>query len=270
MRILAVLLACLALPSLAQEPPRASHCIALVDHTPGLRVIPASLGDPLPDYTVQIGYIGHSMFVIRDSEGHTLVTDYAGYLGDPRFVPEVATMNKGHSSHWTPNPDPRIPHVLKGWTEEGRPADHHLELGQLLIRSVSTDLRSQGGREPDGNAIFIFETDGLCIGHLGHLHHEPTEAQYAAIGRLDVVMVPVDGGLTLDLPTMIRVVERLRSSLVLPMHWFGGRTLEAFLAGLDGVFAVDRRAESFMQVSLNTLPPRPTVVVLTPRLIGDP
>jgi hypothetical protein len=25
---------------------------------------------------------------------------------------------------------------------------------------------------PDGNSVFIFEVAGLCIGHLGHLHHE--------------------------------------------------------------------------------------------------
>ncbi|MBE3637779.1 MBL fold metallo-hydrolase [Mangrovicoccus algicola] len=271
MRFPIAALLCLAvLPAAAQETAwRPSHCISLVDHVPGVRVIPAGLSEPLPEYTVQIGYIDHSMFVIRDTEGHTIVTDYAGYLGDAGFVPEVATMNKGHSSHWTSRPDPRIPHVLPGWTGDGSPADHYLQLGNLLVRSVSTDIRGYGGTEANGNAIFVFETEGLCIGHLGHLHHEPTPAQYAALGRLDVLMVPVDGGLTLDLPTMIRVVERLRSSVVLPMHWFSGASLEAFLAGLGDGFAVDRRAESFMQVSLSTLPPRPTVVVLEPRLIED-
>ena len=70
--------------------------------------------------------------------------------------------------------------------------------------------------EEKGNSIFVFEMAGLCIGHLGHLHHEPDTAQYAALGRLDVVMVPVDGGYTLNLATMIRVVKRLRSSVVIP------------------------------------------------------
>ena len=40
--------------------------------------------------------------------------------------------------------------------------------------------------ERDGNSIFIFEVAGLCIGHLGHLHHELDEGHYAEIGRLDV------------------------------------------------------------------------------------
>ncbi len=66
----------------------------------------------------------------------------------------------------------------------------------MLVRNVSTDIRSQfGGTEDRGNSIFVFEVAGLCIGHLGHLHHEPNDAQYAALGRLDVVMAPVDGAM---------------------------------------------------------------------------
>ncbi len=46
----------------------------------------------------------------------------------------------------------------------------------------------------DGNSIFIFEVAGLCIGHLGHLHHQARSIRhFAAIGRLDIVMVPIDG-----------------------------------------------------------------------------
>lgn len=265
---LALLTSLITLPLAAQDIPRMSHCIALVQNTPGLEVIQrASLRDPLPEYTVQIGYIDHSMFAIRNTEGTTAVTDYAGYTGAPDFVPDVVTMNKGHSSHWTTSPDPRIPNVLPGWRDDGAPANHQLELGEMLIRSVSTDIRRYGGRENNGNSIFIFETEGLCVGHLGHLHHEPTEAQYAAIGRLDVVMAPVDGGMTLDMETMVRVIRRLRSSVVLPMHWFSGYSLEVFLDEIDDDFAVDRRQESFMEVSLMTLPKEPTVVVLQPRLI---
>jgi L-ascorbate metabolism protein UlaG (beta-lactamase superfamily) len=46
----------------------------------------------------------------------------------------------------------------------------------------------------DGNSIFIFEVAGLCIGHLGHLHHKLDENHFAAIGRLDIVMVPIANG----------------------------------------------------------------------------
>ncbi len=78
-------------------------------------------------------------------------------------------------------------------------------------------------------------------------------------------MAPVDGGMTLDLPTMIRVLKRLRSSVVLPMHWFGPEGLARFLDGMRDEFAIDLRQESAIEISLRTLPARPTVIALMPR-----
>ena len=53
-------------------------------------------------------------------------------------------------------------------------------------------------------------------------------------------MAAVDGGLTVDTPTMIRIVSRLKSSVVLPMHWFSRFSLETFLEGVSGEFAIER------------------------------
>lgn len=260
-----------ALPAPAQER-RPSHCIAIAE-APGVEYLHrASFAAPLPDFTVRLNYVDHSMFLIETQGGLRAVTDYAGFIGATR-LPDVVTMNRAHISHWTPRPDPGIAHVLPGWSDRvGEPAGHHLDLGEMLVRSVSTDIRSSAGAgvEANGNSIFVFEVAGLCIGHLGHLHHEPDAAQYAALGRLDVVMAPVDGGLTLDLPTMIRTLQRLRSSVVIPMHWFGQVSLDRFLDGMAAEFDIDRRNSGFLEVSLNTLPRRPTVVVLRPSYLTDP
>src|SRR5690606_20293863 len=134
-------------------------------------------------------------------------------------LPRVVTMNKAHRTHFTPNPDPNIEVVLHGWGENGDPARHQVVVDDVYVRNVPTDIRSwDGGMEVDGNSIFIFEVAGLCIGHLGHLHHDLTDAHYAAIGRLDVLMVPVDGGMTQSLTNMSKIAERLYSSVILPMH----------------------------------------------------
>jgi L-ascorbate metabolism protein UlaG (beta-lactamase superfamily) len=162
--------------------------------------------------------------------------------------------------------------VLPGWGEEfGAGIEHNLDLGEVLVRNVSTDIRNAfgSGVETRGNSIFIFEMAGLCIGHLGHLHHEPTAEQYAQIGRLDVVMAAVDGGMTVDLPTMIRLLKRLRSSVVIPMHWFGEANLERFLRGMEDSFEVVRVPGPSLEVSLDRLPSRPTVMVLQPEWLRD-
>ena len=259
----------LATPAAAQDR-RPSHCIA-VAQAPGLEYVHrAAYGDPLPDdYTVRLSYVDHSMFMLESAGGMRAVTDFNGYVGRVA-PPDVVTMNRGHISHWSPTPDEGIAHVLRGWSETpGEPVDHYVELGDMLVRSVSTDLRPSRGGERNGNAVFVFEVGGLCIGHLGHLHHEPDEEQYAALGRLDVVMAPVDGGLTLPHETLTRILLRLRSSVVLPMHWFGEGTLQRFLDNMEGAFAVERRDASAIEVSLRTLPSRPTIVVLRPRFLAE-
>ena len=160
--------------------------------------------------------------------------------------------------------------MLPGWGEFGEGIDHHLDLGEVLVRNVSTDIRSQwSGVEANGNSIFVFEVAGLCIGHLGHLHHEPNDAQYAAIGRLDVVMAAVDGGMTVDLPTMMKIIGRLRSSIVIPMHWFGDFTLNRFLDGMRDQFQVVEVGGPVLEVSLDRLPSTPTIMVLRPEWLRE-
>lgn len=259
-------LACLiALPVFAQDR-RPSHCIAIADAAPGLSYIhKAAWTDPVEPHTVRLRYVAHASFLVQTDAGLNIVTDFTGFLGSAPMIPDVVTMNRAHSTHYTEFPDPAIAHVLRGWGENGGAADHHLELGEVLIRNVPTDIRDGfGGAVEDGNSIFIFEAAGLCIGHLGHLHHVPTDEQFAAIGRLDVVMAPVDGGLTLPLPDMIGVLNRLKSRVVIPMHWFADGSLGRFLAGMEGAFDVVVTEESELTVSLRTLPREPTVIVLRP------
>ena len=219
---------------------------------------------------VVITYAGHSTYIIETPGGVRVATDYSGAYGaDP--LPRVVTMNKAHRTHFSPSPDPAIEYVLRGWNQDGDgPARHAVVVDDIYIRNVPTDIRRFDGMEKDGNSIFVFEVAGLCIGHLGHLHHEPTPEQFAALGRLDVVMAAVDGSNTLDLPSMIAVLKRLKSSIVIPMHWFGGPTLDVFLAGMADEFAIVRGKESDLTVSLRTLPSRPTVHVLFPRYLRDP
>ncbi|MEO9650602.1 MAG: MBL fold metallo-hydrolase [Roseobacter sp.] len=253
----------------AQETTRTpSHCLAVAQSAPGIEHVQlASLG-PVEAETVRIHYITHASFLIRSHGGLNMVTDYTGFTGSLPLIPDVVTMNHAHDTHWTPFPDPAIKHALQGWGPFGEGIDHRLDLGEVLIRNVSTDIRSAFSQiEEKGNSIFVFEMAGLCIGHLGHLHHEPDAAQYAALGRLDVVMAPVDGGYTVDLATMTRILKRLRSSVVIPMHWFSLLALDDFLKGMSDQFSVVEVGGPALEISLDRLPSRPTVMVLRPAFL---
>ncbi len=270
--LVALFTSLITIATAAAQDRRPSHCIAIADAAPGLEYVQlASAHDPIEPFSVRISYIAHSMFLIQTEGGLSAATDFTGFIGNVPLTPDVVTMNNAHDSHWTAFPDPAIPHVLEGWAKDDVPEDHYLDLGEMLVRNVHTDVRGRfdGGIRKNGNSIFVFEVAGLCIGHLGHLHHIPDDAQFAALGRLDVVMAAVDGGLTLDLPSMIQTLKRLKSSIVIPMHWFSGFSLETFLAGMSDEFAIIPDGGNSVEVSLRTLPDRPTVVVLQPAFLQE-
>jgi len=143
MRMFLALLLLVAAQAAGAQERRPSHCSAIADAAPGLEYLhKASWQAPLPDYTVRISYVAHASFLIQTPGGLSAVTDYTGFLGATTLVPDVVTMNHAHDTHWTPNPDPAIPHVLEGWGPFGEGIEHHLDLGEMLVRNVSTDIRS--------------------------------------------------------------------------------------------------------------------------------
>jgi L-ascorbate metabolism protein UlaG (beta-lactamase superfamily) len=247
----------------------ASQCFAFVENAPAepspVRLAswrPADASQIAEAPQVAIEFVGHATFQLTTPGGVVVATDYTGRNGSAG-VPNVVTMNRAHSTHYTDNPDPRIDHVLRGWNPEGGKAQHDLEVGDLRVRNVATDIRSWTSAAVDkhGNSIFIFEVADLCIGHLGHLHHRLSDADLAEIGRLDVVMAPVDGSWTLDIPNMIATLKELRASLVIPMHFFGAGSLSRFLTGMSDAFQIRRAQQRVINVSLASLPREPTVLV---------
>jgi L-ascorbate metabolism protein UlaG (beta-lactamase superfamily) len=265
LRSLSIVLALLAAPAAAQDAPRGSECLAMAAAPP--RATPASFRRMAATASdVAISYAGHSTYIIDTPGGVRIATDYNGAYRTGR-LPDVVTMNRAHGTHYTLFPDPRIAHVLHGWGDGGSPAQIRLRVGDVFIRNVTTDIRryfgddSNGEMLKDGNSIFIFEVAGLCIGHLGHLHHRLDESHFAAIGRLDIVMVPIDGSYTMSLDGISDITRRLRASVVLPMHRFM-TPLDDFMRRIGQDFAIDLRSERTLRISRDSLPGAPTVIIL--------
>ena len=239
----------------------ADRCLA-VSQAPGL-IQPADYRPAaLKPTEVRLTFVGHATWLIETAGSVKIATDYNDYVR-PQVVPEIATMNRAHTTHYSNFPDPDIRHVLKGWNPEGGPARHDLTVSDVRVRNVATNIRDwNGGYILYGNSIFIFEIAGMCIGHLGHLHHTLTDQQIAQIGQLDVVMVPVDGSYTMDVTGMVEVLKALRARLILPMHYFNPYTLNRFLERIGTDFAVERGTDPTIVVSQATLPSEPKVLVL--------
>ena len=233
----------------------------------GPRVIPAAFKlAALAGDQVRITYVGHSTFLLESPRVVRVATDYNDYVRPP-ILPDIVTMNYAHSTHYTDNPDPGIAHVLRGWASEyGKPVRHDLQVKDVRVRNVPTNIRDYGGgTERHGNSIFVFEIANLCIAHLGHLHHTLNQQQMNEIGRIDAVLVPVDGSYTLDLEGMVEVLEGLKAPLMIPMHYFSAYTLTRFLDRMREKFDVEMADTPSVVISKTTLPAKPKVLVLPGR-----
>ncbi len=260
----AVLRAQPAPPGAVPKPQMREACPGLVARR-APRAIPAALKAD----EVRINYVGHSTFLIESPGGMKIATDYNDYV-KPRALPDIVTMNYAHSTHYTDFPDPGIKHVLRGWgSSPDKPARHDLNAGDVRVRNVPTNIRSYmtGGTERHGNSIFIFELANLCIAHLGHLHHTLNQQQLDEIGQLDVVLFPVDGGVTLDHEGMIEVLQALKAPLVIPMHFFSTYSMRGFTDRLrEKAFEVEFHDAGTTVVSKTTLPAKPTIRVMPGRM----
>jgi len=261
--------ACLASRAGAQTPAPPAAKPEMRENCPGFvasrapRATPAALRlAALAAGEVRLTYVGHATFLIESPEGVRIATDYNDYVR-PRVLPDIVTMNHAHSTHYTDRPDPGIKFVLRGWREDGKAAGHDVAFKDVHVRSVSTNIRTWAGEtERYGNSIFVFEIGGLCIAHLGHLHHTLTQSQLDELGRMDVVMAPVDGSYTLDLDGMVEVLQSLHAQMIIPMHVFNAFTLERFLTRMRQTYPVEMHSTPSLVVSKTTLPSSPTVVVL--------
>jgi L-ascorbate metabolism protein UlaG (beta-lactamase superfamily) len=234
----------------------ADRCLA-VSQAPRL-IQPAAMRlASLQATEARLTFVGHATWLIESAGTVKIATDYNDYIR-PSVVPDIATMNRAHTTHYSLFPDPGIQHVLRGWNPDGGPAKHDLMLADVRVRNVATNIRDWGGGSiPYGNSIFIFEIAGMCIGHLGHLHHTLTDQQIAHIGQLDVVMVAVDGSYTMDVAGVVETLKTLRARLILPMHYFNPYTLNRFLDRVRDDFPVETASEATIVVSQAALPGEP-------------
>ena len=264
--LLAVLSAALALlagPALA----RCSQ--NLVQFGSGIQV--ASLdglrfaADMSPNRAI-VTFVGHSSFQIDTPQGVRAITDYNGVNGFGRR-PDIVTMNNAHDTHFTDTPEDGITYVLRGWPSQPgeSEAKHEVTLKDMKVWNVPTNARDWGGGSAriNGNSIFIYAVGDLCIAHLGHLHHRLTKEHLEELGRIDVLMVPIDGSYTMGMPLMVDVIRQVQPRIVLPMHYWGRGQLDRFeslMTTLDADFVwPDRRSVEFVK---EQLPEKLTVIAV--------
>ncbi|MEO8036513.1 MAG: MBL fold metallo-hydrolase, partial [Acidobacteriota bacterium] len=93
------------------------------------------------------------------------------------------------------------------------------EIAGASLAGVTTFRDKEKGAERGRNVCYVIELEDLRIAHLGGIGHVPTSDQVEEIGNVDILLIPVGGGESLDAPLASETVSLLEPKLVIPMHY---------------------------------------------------
>ncbi|MGH7157312.1 MAG: MBL fold metallo-hydrolase [Candidatus Saccharimonadales bacterium] len=93
------------------------------------------------------------------------------------------------------------------------------EISGVVIHGIAA--RAHMDAEGTKNAvIYTVQADDTKVAILGHIYPELSEDQLAAIGLVDVAVVPVGGnGYTLDGAGALNVIKQIEPKVVIPTHY---------------------------------------------------
>lgn len=190
---------------------------------------------------MDITYLGHSSFRIK-TKGATVVTDPF----DPKMVglkysgveADIVTLSHNHEDHNKSDLVKNVKKVVSG------PGEY--EIMGVSIIGIASFHDNESGAKRGPNTIYVYEADGLRLCHLGDLGHNLSEGQLAAIGDIDILMIPVGGDYTIGPKEAVTEVQAIDPRFIIPMHYQAkGLNQEAF----SKLLPVDQfLSESGMQV----------------------
>ena len=163
---------------------------------------------------MEITYIAHSCFKIKTKNKTIVIDPYdpekTGYKL-PKLSPDILLVTHDHFDH---NFRETLSDVKL--TVEG-PGEY--EMSDTYIYGIKTFHDNKKGEERGSNTIYLIETDGLTLLHLGDLGHELEKETIENIPEVDVLFIPVGGKYTIDASVASKVISSIEPGLVVPMHY---------------------------------------------------
>jgi L-ascorbate metabolism protein UlaG (beta-lactamase superfamily) len=211
---------------------------------------------------MKIKWFGQSCFLLTAGDGAKLLMDpfkadsHLSYNQVNERV-DMVSVSHDHFDHNYTAALPGNPEVVKGGVEK--------DVKGIKVRGISVFHDEAGGKQRGGNTVFCVEIDGINICHLGDLGHRLLVDQLAAVGKVDVLLVPVGGVFTIDVETANAVCEDIKPRIAIPMHYKTDRcqflqwSAEDFAKGKKTVM---RPGGSEFEITGNSRPVEFEVVVL--------
>ncbi len=213
---------------------------------------------------MKIKWLGHAAFLITADNGTRIITD--PYLpneqlryGEITEAADIVTTSHEHGDHSNVAAVGGNPALI---TATG-------EAKGIKFDGISVYHDDSSGSQRGSNTIFCFEVDGIRVCHLGDLGHPLSDDEVKAVGRVDILLIPVGGFFTIDAAVATGVSDRLSPRIVIPMHVRNDRCsfpiaeVEDFLRGKDNVTKLGVSEAEFHSTQL---PGVTQIVVLEPAL----
>jgi len=165
---------------------------------------------------MEITWYGHSCFRLTERNYATVVTDpfdhkLVGY-GQLKLKAEIVTISHDAPGHNNSDGVKGTTHVLTGAGE--------FEIGSVFITAVqSSGNGAKKSRDEIRNTSYVFDYDGITVAHLGDIQEVPTQSEVEALGTVNVLLVPVGAGSSLNAAKAAEVVSILEPNIVVPMHY---------------------------------------------------
>jgi L-ascorbate metabolism protein UlaG (beta-lactamase superfamily) len=185
---------------------------------------------------VKLRWFGQSAFLIEAGEGSVFIDpfgdmsalagrglrfDYPPIEGVRADLVLVTHEHRDHNAVEVVEGDPAVVRLA---------GTHETPLGEVV--GVASEHDPEAGIRRGPNAIFRLTLDGLRVAHMGDFGQEVLRAeQRAALGDVDVLVVPVGGGPTIGPEQATAIAGELGAHWIIPMHY--GTPQADFLGPLD-------------------------------------
>jgi L-ascorbate metabolism protein UlaG (beta-lactamase superfamily) len=142
--------------------------------------------------------------------GRGLQFDYPAIAGVSADLLLVTHEHRDHNAVELIGGDPKVLRSTAGKLES--------PVGEVV--AVASEHDQAAGTERGPNTVFVFSLDGLRVAHFGDFGQAALrEEQAAAVGKVDLIFLPVGGGPTVGAGQAREIVDRLRPKWVVPMHY---------------------------------------------------
>ena len=213
---------------------------------------------------MKIKWLGHASFVITSDTGTRIITDPYETRADLSYgeikeSADIVTVSHEHGDHSNVAAVRGNPEVVRGMAK----------IRGIEFEGTTTYHDDAGGEKRGNNTMLCFEVDGVRVCHLGDLGHPLSDKQVAALGKVDILLIPVGGFYTIDAKVAGEVCDKLASKVIIPMHYKNDRCgfpvagVDDFLQGKEAVSRLDTSEVEFKQ---GELPATTQIIVLQPAL----